>query len=79
MDGMRRALGPDMGNTNKAPKKLSLKRETLRNLLDSELANVAGGGACCASRATAGCSTSTVDKCTVWGSSYTADKRETCG
>jgi hypothetical protein len=51
-------------NAKKPPKKLSLKRETLRTLLDCELNNVAGGGAgCAATRATAGCSSDTWDKC----------------
>jgi hypothetical protein len=45
------------------PKKLSLKKETLRNLLEHELAQANGGYACGASRVSATCSSNTWDKC----------------
>jgi hypothetical protein len=49
---------------NRRPtKKLSLKKETLRTLLDNELDRANGAMACGASRPSNGCSSATWDKC----------------
>jgi hypothetical protein len=66
---------PSSMRDSKPAKRLSLKKETLRSLLDNELQHVNGAYACSASKVSATCSTATIDKCPSLG----AQAKTLCG
>jgi hypothetical protein len=59
--GTRAALGQGMRKTKTLGKKLSLKKETIRNLVANELELVNGGAVC--TTLYYRCSTGSIDKC----------------